>query len=125
MVSSRILLVEDDPDLAEYLAGPLEEEGYEVSVAADSAAAIADARRRSPDVILVDLAVRNREAFRFLDRSRIFPEIASAPKVAMTAWGTVREKKECARAGVSYFLEKPVDRAHLVSVVSSLLAKIR
>lgn len=119
----RILLVEDDREMAESLSAPLVSSGYEVHVARDAASAIASAKLRSPDVILLDLAVSNEEAYRLLDRSPLYDELATAPKVAMTDWNTMREKKRSVRAGVSYFLDKPVDRDQLVSVVSSILAK--
>ncbi|MGH7155916.1 MAG: response regulator, partial [Acetobacteraceae bacterium] len=55
--ATRILLVEDDPHVAETLAELLELEGYRVTVAPDSTAAFACLRRETPDLVLCDLTL--------------------------------------------------------------------
>ena len=53
----RVLVVDDDPPLRRMLARTLAAEGYEVTVAADGGAALAEAERAAPDVIVLDVAM--------------------------------------------------------------------
>ena len=52
---TRVLLVEDEPDLADPLAYLLRREGYEVEIAEDGAAALASFREFGADIVLLDL----------------------------------------------------------------------
>lgn len=61
--SARILLVEDDPDAAEFLAAILREGGYEVESVGDGNAAIEAIRRRPPDLLLLDLMLPGKDGF--------------------------------------------------------------
>jgi len=120
---SHILLLEDDRELADSIRRPLQARGYSVSVASNARAALSMANRRSPDLILLDLAVRNRDAYHVINGVRLYPELSNTPMVAMTAWEKLREKKKNMRAGIRYFLEKPVDTDDLISLVSSVLSR--
>jgi two-component system response regulator MprA len=53
----RVLVVDDDPPLRRMLARTLAAEGYDVTVAADGGAALAEAERAAPDVIVLDVAM--------------------------------------------------------------------
>ena len=53
----RVLVVDDDPPLRRMLARTLAAEGYEVTVAADGGAALVEAERAAPDVIVLDVAM--------------------------------------------------------------------
>lgn len=123
MNRSRVLLVEDDRDLAQAIATPLRENGYDVTVAGEARRSIESAVRESPSVILIDTAVRNGDAYRILDRVRLFPELARTKIVALTRGETLRAKRLGIRAGIAYFLEKPVETEELLSVVGSLTGR--
>ncbi|MFH1279031.1 MAG: response regulator [Candidatus Eisenbacteria bacterium] len=123
MNRSRVLIVEDDGDLAAALAKPLREKGYRVTVAADAGTTIDSAVRESPSVILIDTAIRNGDAYRIMDRVRLFPELAHTPMVALTCGETMRAKRRGIRAGVVYFIDKPVEEEELLSVISVLTGR--
>ena len=123
MNRSKILLVEDDMDLAATLAKPLRANGYDVTVTRDMGRTIDHAIRQAPSVIVIDTAVRNGEAYRIMDRVRLFPELAHTPIVALTRGETMRAKRHGVRAGIAYFLDKPVEEEELLSVVSNLTGR--
>ena len=56
-MADRVLVVDDDPPLRRMLERTLAAEGYEVSVAADGGAALVEAERSAPDVIVLDVAM--------------------------------------------------------------------
>lgn len=120
MARSIVLIVEDDPDLAASLARPLREKGYEVTVGRDAASSLALANRESPSLIVLDLAIRDGGAYKMMDRIRLFPRLADTPVLALTRFEGMREKQRVDRAGVAYFLEKPVEGDELVSVVTRM-----
>jgi DNA-binding response OmpR family regulator len=120
MALSKVLIVEDDSDLAESLARPLREKGFDVAVASDAASSLALADREAPSLIVVDLAIRNGGAYKMMDRMRLFPHVADTPVVALTRFEGVKEKQKIDRAGVAYFLEKPVEGDELVSIATRM-----
>ena len=81
----RVLVVEDDPDLSEFLALRLRAEGYAVE-AVDSIFGVADLIRRSrPDVILLDLALPYRSGASLLEALKADPATAGIPVVVVSA----------------------------------------
>ena len=81
----RILLVDDEPILRDTMAMVLNEEGYDVSTAADGYDALAQLRRTLPDIIISDLYMPRMSGFELLTIVRVrFPQI---PLIAMSgAW---------------------------------------
>jgi len=123
MARSRILIVEDDGEMALSLARPLQAKGYRVTVANGASAAVDFAKGDRPGLVLLDMEIRDGSAYRVMERFRLFPELAEVPMVAMTAWRKVRQKQRDLRAGISLFIEKPIDQDDLVSTVVSVLSR--
>ena len=67
---TRVLIVEDEPDLAFGLRNNLEIEGYLVDVAADGPAGVAAARAVLPDVVVLDLMLPGMDGYRVLKQLR-------------------------------------------------------
>ena len=90
----RILVVDDDPDVTEYLASFLEDEGYEVASAGDERAALEEVERASPDAILIDVMLPGRSGLDLLVRLRRDPRWAGIPLVLVTGDDSVL-KDDC------------------------------
>ena len=67
---TRILIVEDNEDLARGLANNLEIEGFETEIAADGARGLARARETSPDLVILDLMLPGMDGYRVLSTLR-------------------------------------------------------
>lgn len=114
----RILLAEDDADLAGALSEILAEAGYAVDHALDGGEAleILEAAPEAPDLMLSDACMRPMDGYELLERvAQRYPHV---PVVLMTAYGTVSEAVAALRAGARDYLEKPFD-------VQKLLDKVR
>ena len=120
----RILVVDDDPDVTEYLASFLEDEGYEVAAAGDERAALEEVERASPDAILIDVMLPGRSGLDLLVRLRRDPRWAEIPLVLVTGDDSVL-RDECRSylethqdvRGPDRVLGKPMERDLLLSVL--------
>jgi CheY-like chemotaxis protein len=82
---SRVLVVDDHDDARDLLAVIVSGRGYEVETAADGEAAVAEARRSKPDVIIMDLFMPGVDGYEAARRLRADPALARVPIVAHTA----------------------------------------
>jgi CheY-like chemotaxis protein len=123
----RILVVDDDPDVVEYLSSFLEDEGYEVAVARDERSALAEVERCRPDVILIDVMLPGRSGLDLLVRLRRDPRRSEIPLVLVTGDDNVL-RDECRSyleshqdvRGPDRVLGKPMERDLLLSVLSEI-----
>ncbi len=119
MTASRILVVDDEPDIRGLVQEILEDEGYEVQVA-ENAAAARDARRRGrPDLILLDIWMPDVDGVTLLKEWT--QEGLRAPVVMMSGHGTVETAVEATRLGAYDYIEKPLSLAKLLLTVERAL----
>jgi CheY-like chemotaxis protein len=81
----RVLVVDDDDDIRENLVELLAGEGYEVTAAGDGRAALAEAGRSRPDVILLDLMMPVMSGWQFREAQLGDPALAGVPVVVLSA----------------------------------------
>jgi two-component system, OmpR family, response regulator MprA len=115
-VADRILVVDDDPPLRRMLARTLAAEGYEVSVAADGGAALAEAERAAPDVIVLDVAMPGLDGLAVARRLRDKGD--PTPILMLTARDAVPDRVVGLEAGADDYLVKPF-------AVEELIARLR
>jgi CheY-like chemotaxis protein len=81
----RLLVVDDDPQVADLVRQLLEGEPYEIEAAVDGAEGLDRLARTRPDVILLDLMMPRVDGFTFIERVRQDPEAARIPVIVLTA----------------------------------------
>ncbi|OYU39444.1 MAG: sigma-54-dependent Fis family transcriptional regulator [Pseudorhodobacter sp. PARRP1] len=112
-----ILLIEDTPSLQLLYRAALTKSGYAVVTAGTAAEGVELMREASPQVILLDLVLPDRDG---LDLMREMLQINPALHVVvMTAHGSINKAVEAMRAGAHEFLVKPFDEARLLNVVAN------
>ena len=117
----HILIVDDYPDTIDIWAIYLRASGYEVSTAADGAAAIAQAEQLLPDLIVLDLelpGISGFEAARRLRRNRSTHDI---PLIAATGYSHHRQLSMAREAGFDRVMVKPLDPDSLLGEIEKLL----
>lgn len=119
-MSQHILVVDDEPDIRDLLQELLEDEGYEVSVAADTAAARERRRLRRPDLILLDIWMPGEDGISLLKEWRESGGMP-CPVIIMSGHGTVETAVEATRLGAYDFIEKPLTTAKLLLSVRRAL----
>ena len=122
-MGSRILVVEDQQDVAELIQVVLRGEGHTVAIAKDGAQGLMLSRDWDPDLILMDIMLPGVDGGTLISRLRQEPETASLPIIAMSASRTLRDRSEELEADA--LLSKPFDVDALLVQVQFLLARGR
>jgi two-component system alkaline phosphatase synthesis response regulator PhoP len=120
---TRILVVEDEPDIALGLRANLEIEGFEVDVAVEGALAIGLASEHRPDLIVLDLMLPDMSGFDVLARVR--ERDASVPVLILSARAEELDKVRGFRIGADDYVTKPFGVLELLLRVKALLRRSR
>jgi two-component system response regulator MtrA len=120
---TRILLVEDNEDLAFGLRRTLESEGYEIEVASDGPTGVAAAQRYRPDLVILDLMLPGFDGYKTLRTIR--EDGLQMPVLILTARGEEADKVYGFRLGADDYVTKPFGLSELLARVSALLRRTR
>jgi two-component system, OmpR family, alkaline phosphatase synthesis response regulator PhoP len=120
---TRVLVAEDDPDLALGLKNNLEIECYDVRVARDGAAALACALEWQPALLILDLVMPKMEGMRVLRELR--ERDARVAVLILTARGEEADKVRGLKLGADDYVTKPFGLLELLARVESLLRRAR
>ncbi|HEX6059835.1 MAG TPA: response regulator [Gemmatimonadaceae bacterium] len=117
----RILVVEDNADLAEGLRRNLEREGHRVSVAPTAADALALAMREVPDLVVLDLGLPDRDGYHVLEQMRA--RGCGSPVLILSARGLEADKVRGFRLGADDYVTKPFGVVELMARVDAHLRR--
>jgi DNA-binding response OmpR family regulator len=117
----RVLVAEDDPDLALGLKNNLEIEGYEVCVARDGDEALASALQWRPDLLILDLVMPKLDGMRVLRSLR--ERDTKIAVLVLTARGEEADKVRGLKLGADDYVTKPFGLLELLARVESLLRR--
>jgi two-component system, OmpR family, response regulator RegX3 len=117
----RVLIVEDEPGLADSIRYTLETEGFEVIVAGTGRAGVESARAQGPDVILLDLMLPEMSG---LDVCRQVRTFTDAPIIMLTAKDSEADKVSGLELGADDYMTKPFSMRELVARVRSQLRRM-
>jgi DNA-binding response OmpR family regulator len=124
MSNRKILVVEDDPDVRLGYRVLLKAHHYDTCFASDALAAISEARKQQPDLILLDLGLPAGDGFLVLERFRAIMSLALIPVIVVSgrdAFGVLGNKARAREAGASAYFQKPWDDNDLLATISTLL----
>jgi DNA-binding response OmpR family regulator len=120
---TRILIVEDNADLALGLRNNLEIEGYEVDIADDGVGGLTAFKSRPPDLIVLDLMLPAMDGYRVLHEIRTSG--SAVPVLVLTARGEETDKVRGLRLGADDYVTKPFGILELLARVEALLRRTR
>lgn len=118
--SARILLVDDNPDMRNYLSHILSQ-FYEVELFADGETALAAAYARTPDLVLSDVMMPDMDGFELLRQLRLDPQTREIPILLLSARAGEESAVEGLEAGADDYLVKPFSARELLARVSANL----
>lgn len=121
----RILVVEDEADLADLIAYNLRRAGYEVEVARDGAAALRAATQSVPDLLLLDIMLPHVSGIQVARQLRTTPKTASVPIVMLTAKAEEVDQVVGLQVGADDYITKPFSMPVLLARVEALLRRTR
>lgn len=120
-MKGRILIVEDNPDLAFGVRNNLEIEGYEVRIAEDGPAGVAQVLEWRPDLVVLDLMLPGLDGYRVLKTVR--DAGFTAPVLMLTARGQEADKVMGLRSGADDYVTKPFGVLELLARIEALLRR--
>ncbi|MGP4003416.1 response regulator transcription factor [Streptomyces sp. 8N706] len=118
----RVLVVDDDPTVAEVVAGYLDRAGFSVERAADGPAALARAEARWPDLVVLDLMLPGMDGLEVCRRLR---GKGPVPVIMLTARGDEDDRILGLEIGADDYVTKPFSPRELVLRVESVLRRSR
>jgi two-component system response regulator MprA len=118
--NARVLVVEDDAEIAGVLQRSLRLEGYEVRVSGDGESALSDARSFVPDLVVLDLGLPKLDGMEVARRLRAEDD---TPILMLTARDEVEARVEGLDTGADDYLVKPFDRQELLARLRALLRR--
>ncbi len=117
---ARVLIVEDDQDIAEVLQRSLRMEGYETRVARDGQAALDAAAEYMPDLVILDLGLPKVDGMEVARRLR---EADDVPILMLTARDALESRVDGLDAGADDYLVKPYERQELLARLRALIRR--
>src|SRR5918992_2502449 len=118
--SPRVLVVEDDADIAGVLRRSLDKEGYQVRVAGDGESALQESSVFAPDAVVLDLGLPKLDGVEVCRRLR---EAGDVPILVLTARDAVESRVEGLDSGADDYLVKPFEREELLARLRALLRR--
>ena len=118
--SGRVLVVEDDADIADVLRRSLRNEGYEVKTSADGVDALDVAAGFAPDLVVLDLGLPRLDGVEVCRRLRLDGDV---PILMLTARAETEDRVEGLDSGADDYLVKPFERQELLARIRALLRR--
>jgi DNA-binding response OmpR family regulator len=122
---SRILIVEDDKDIADLLAHSLHKAGHETEIAATGTAVLPKVKAAAPDLILLDLMLPGMDGLLVCQALRGDPSTAAIPIIMLTARGDEAERIAGLELGADDYVTKPFSPRELTARVAALLRRVQ
>jgi DNA-binding response OmpR family regulator len=121
-VSERVLVIEDDADIALGVRTVLDRSGFEVSMAAEGPEGLRVFHSERPDIVILDVGLPKMDGWTVLERIR---ELSGVPVLMLTSRGQEADKVRGLRGGADDYLTKPFGTAEFVARVQALLRRQR
>ena len=117
----KILIVEDDQDIAKALSIRLKNAGYEVVIAPDALTAVENAAKKGPDLVLLDISLPAGDGFTVAERIQSLIPTAT-PLIFLTASKKPGLREKAKELGAAAFFHKPYQADDLLGAIQLALA---
>ncbi len=121
MDKKKILVIDDDHDLALGLKVRLRANNYTTVFATDAISAISQAVKENPDLILLDLGLPAGDGFVVMERLDNIESLSSVPVIVMSARDPQAHRDRALGAGAKAYVQKPVDNDELLATIRKVL----
>lgn len=119
-MAKRVLLAEDEANIAESISFLLERAGFEVTVEDDGRKALDSVMADAPDVLVLDVMLPGLDGYEILRTLRADRRGESLPVLMLTAKGQREDREMALKCGADLFMTKPFSNAEIVSAVRKL-----
>ena len=122
-VTEQILVVDDDPDILQFVRMNLELEGFEVAVARSGREALDKAHDRPPELVLLDVMMPEMDGLTVLSKLRSSPSTANVPVIILTAKALAEDRVKGLDLGADDYVTKPFELEELVARIRTVLRR--
>ena len=119
----RILVVDDDPDILQFVRMNLELEGFETRTAESGQEGLAMAKEQPPDLILLDVMMPGMDGLTVLKHLRTNPATANCPVIILTAKVLADDRVRALDLGADDYVAKPFELSELLARIRSVLRR--
>jgi DNA-binding response OmpR family regulator len=116
-VTGKVLIVEDDADIAGLIGLKLKQQGLKPVFAADAVTAVTIARKEDPDLLVIDIGLPGGGGLLIMERMRAIPNLAMKPVMVIRAREPIEGERQAREVGATAFFPKPLDLDALVEEV--------
>lgn len=119
----RILIVEDEKDMAYILVEILKGEGFEIDVAYDGEEALSRIKKKKPDLVILDIMLPKLDGRDLLKIVKESEDIRDIPIIMLSAKSEQWDRDTCLRLGAEEYIEKPLEVTKLLRQVRRTISK--
>lgn len=117
----KIMIVEDDPDVSNFLGDLLKAHEYEVHMFASGQKALGEIEKVLPDILIMDLMMPGMNGFEVCKAVRAKRSMHNLPMIAITGYDSIENRLKIFEAGIDDYLPKPFDVATLMQKITALI----
>jgi len=125
VLPGKILIVDDEPDIVEFISYNLKGKGYLISTARDGIEAIRKAKDFRPDLILLDIMMPNKDGIQTIKELRLMPEFEETAIIFLTALSDEKSEIEGLKIGADDYIAKPIKPELLATRIRTALRRFR
>lgn len=122
---SKILVVDDEPDIVEFISYNLKSKGYHIATARDGIEAIRKAKEFRPDLILLDMMMPNKDGIQTIRELRQLPDFEQTAIIFLTALSDEKSEIEGLKTGADDYISKPIKPELLATRINAALRRFR
>ncbi len=121
MLSNKILVVDDEPNIRETISFILEMEGYEVVLATNGEEAIEMVNIHKPKVIILDVMMPKKNGYEVAETIRKNSEYSNIYIIILTAKGQRKDEEQAIKSGANVYMSKPFDDEKILSIIKGII----
>jgi len=125
VLPGKILIVDDEPDIVEFISYNLKGKGYLTATARDGVEAIKKAKDFRPDLILLDIMMPNKDGIQTIKELRVMPEFEETAIIFLTALSDEKSEIEGLKVGADDYIAKPIKPELLATRIRAALRRFR
>jgi len=122
---TKILIVDDEPDLVQTVQDRLEMSGYTVVTASDGKEGLEKALQAEPDIILLDVIMPIMDGFEMLEALRMHPQSRDYAVIMLTARSQRQDIVRAKTCGIDDYIVKPFELGELIEKIEDILERRR
>ncbi|MCB0698163.1 MAG: response regulator transcription factor [Chitinophagaceae bacterium] len=121
----KILIVDDEPDIVEFISYNLKSKGYQIATAYDGIEALRKAKEFRPDLVLLDVMMPNKDGMQTLRELRQTPDLENVAIIFLTALSDEKSEIEGLKLGADDYIAKPIKPELLLTRIAAALRRTK